>query len=109
MKVLIDEMLDERLVALIPNQEVKHVHHMGWDGLKNGALMLAAATEGFQAIVSGDKKMPFQQNMKDRPFALIILDIHPNKFSHQVACLPALIALFDRVQPSEIHTIQAPS
>jgi hypothetical protein len=45
---------------------------MGWRGIKNGALLDLMA-EGFQAIVTTDKSLPFQQNLAKRRIAAVIL------------------------------------
>jgi predicted nuclease of predicted toxin-antitoxin system len=45
MKLLLDECLDWRLRRDLPGHEVKTVHEMGWDGIKNGRLLALTAEE----------------------------------------------------------------
>jgi hypothetical protein len=46
---------------------------MGWSGVKNGKLLALAADE-FDAFVTVDKNMPYQQNLTTLPVAVIVLD-----------------------------------
>jgi predicted nuclease of predicted toxin-antitoxin system len=73
LKVLLDENVPHRLRRLIVNHEVITVDHLGWSGLKNGQLMAAADTEGFQVFVTGDKNIPHQQNLANYPLGIVML------------------------------------
>lgn len=46
---------------------------MGWSGVRNGKLLALAATS-FEAFVTVDKNMPFQQNLQTLPIALVALE-----------------------------------
>jgi hypothetical protein len=45
----------------------------GWEELTNGALMAAASDAGFATLITCDKNIVYQQNMKSRPIGLIVL------------------------------------
>jgi len=47
--------------------------YMGFGGLKNGELLSAAEVAGFEVIVTGDKTLEYEQNMKDRKIAVVSL------------------------------------
>jgi hypothetical protein len=53
---------------------------MGWRGIRNGALLDLMAEE-FQAIVTTDKNLPFQQNLARRRIAAVILPSNRNSHS----------------------------
>ncbi|HEX4797060.1 MAG TPA: hypothetical protein VH370_24930 [Humisphaera sp.] len=57
---------------------------MGWEKLENGALIRAAADDGFEAFLSIDKKLEHEQNLATLPMPIIVLDSVSN-------ALPALI------------------
>ena len=44
-----------------------------WDTLSNGDLLLAAEKAGFDVVVTADKNMRYQQNLKGRTIALVVL------------------------------------
>lgn len=73
MKVLFDHNVPKRLRSLLPGHLVKTSRELGWDTLRNGDLLNAAETNGFEAMVTGDKNMSFQQNLKGRKLALVVL------------------------------------
>jgi hypothetical protein len=45
----------------------------GWDRLVNGELIAAAEREGFDVLLTTDKNMRYQQNLKNRRIAFIVL------------------------------------
>ena len=46
---------------------------MGWSRLKNGDLLAAAESNGFDVMVTADQNLVYQQNLKDRKIALLVL------------------------------------
>ena len=62
---------------------------MGWSGVKNGKL-LALAGAAFEAFVTVDKSMPFQQNLSALPIALVVLDSVSNELHALLPLLPRL-------------------
>jgi hypothetical protein len=62
---------------------------MGWSGVRNGEL-LALAAPGFDAFVTVDKSMPFQQNLSRLPITLIALDSVSNELHVLLRLLPRL-------------------
>ncbi len=64
MRLLLDESLPRRLRAYLPGHSVKTVGDMGWRGYKYGRLLTAAAGE-FDAFITADKNLPYQQNGGD--------------------------------------------
>jgi predicted nuclease of predicted toxin-antitoxin system len=73
MKVLIDEGLPQQLRHYLPGHEVATVGYMGWRGNKNGKLLDLAEADGFDVLLTGDQRLPFQQNIGKRKIAVVIL------------------------------------
>lgn len=44
-----------------------------WKGTKNGKLMQLVETAGFDCLVTCDKNLPYQQNLTQRSFAVVVL------------------------------------
>ena len=63
MKLLLDESLPRPLADLLPGHDVRTVVQSGWSSLSNGELLRKAATE-FDALVTADQNIEFQQNLK---------------------------------------------
>jgi hypothetical protein len=45
----------------------------GWDRLTNGDLIAAAEDAGFEVLLTTDKNMRYQQNLKDRKIAFVVI------------------------------------
>jgi predicted nuclease of predicted toxin-antitoxin system len=59
MRVLLDECVDWRLLRDLTDHDTKTVKQLGWEKIKNGALLRAAADQ-FDVLVTVDKDMPSQ-------------------------------------------------
>ena len=77
MRLLLDESVPAKLRRHLPTHEVRTAVEMGWSGVKNGKLLVLAAT-AFDAFVTVDKNMPFQQNLSALPISLIGRSIDTN-------------------------------
>ncbi|MGD0696356.1 MAG: hypothetical protein ABSB82_16160 [Terriglobia bacterium] len=45
----------------------------GWDRLTNGELIEAAEAAGFELLLTTDKNMRYQQNLKGRKLAFVVI------------------------------------
>lgn len=63
MKLLLDECTPRRLKLDFTPHELFTVDDVGLKGVKSGALLRAAAAEGFDVLITVDRKIPFQQNL----------------------------------------------
>lgn len=73
MRILFDHNVPKKLRALLRGHYVSTSREMGWDTLKNGDLMSVAEANGFEAMVTGDKSISYQQNLEGRKLALVVL------------------------------------
>lgn len=73
-RVLLDNNLDHRFARLLPGHEVVHARLMGWKDFRNGDLITAAEREEFDALITGDKNLRYQQNLADRQISIITLN-----------------------------------
>ena len=62
---------------------------MGWEGIKNGELLARAAVE-FDALVTVDKNLQYQQNINALPIAVIVLYARSNELSYLMPLIPKL-------------------
>lgn len=105
---MLDENIDVELANLLVDHEVMHVNQLGWKSVTNGKLLQLAEENQFEAFITADKNMPYQQSMKGRPFPLVVLDIHPNNFENLAACVPELTKELGSYIPSQIYLIEGP-
>ncbi len=91
MRILIDECVDWRLSRDIVGHDVKTARQMGWASIKNGEL-LALAAQQFDAFVTVDRNLSFQQNVVAFPIAIIVLRACTNRLSDLRPLIPALLS-----------------
>ena len=80
MKVLLDECVDRRLAREIAGHEVTTAPDAGWASAKNGDL-LALAQDKFDAFVTTDRNLAFQQHLPKFSIAVLILRARSNRLS----------------------------
>lgn len=77
-QVLLDENLPRKLRLCLSGHTVVTTAYLGWAGLSNGALIAAAEGAGFDALVTADQSLNYQQNLKGRKLALVVLSTNKN-------------------------------
>ncbi len=99
MRLLLDESVPARLRRALPNHSVRTVGEMGWSGVKNGKL-LALAAAAFDAFITVDKNLPYQQNLSALPVAVIVLDARSIELPALLPLVPALELHLSSLKPN---------
>ncbi len=89
MRLLLDESVPSKLKRALPSHAVRTVVEMGWSGVKNGKLLALAAAD-FDAFITVDKNLPYQQNLRALPIALVVLDALSNELQCLLPLMPEL-------------------
>jgi predicted nuclease of predicted toxin-antitoxin system len=98
MRLLLDESVPARLYKSLPNHHVSTAVREGWSGVKNGKL-LALAAASFDAFITVDKNLRYQQNLQTLPIAVVVLDGHSNELHALLPLIPALEAALATLRP----------
>jgi hypothetical protein len=98
MRLLLDESVPAKLKRAIPAHTVSTVVEMGWSGVKNGKLLALAAAE-FDAFITVDKNLPYQQNLKALPIAVVVLDAVSNELPVLLLLIPELERQLGKLVP----------
>ena len=72
-RVLFDHWVPRPLRTQLIGCLVSTALEMGWAQLKNGELLDAAETAGFEVLITADKNLRYQQNLANRKIAIIEL------------------------------------
>ena len=72
MKVLLDACVPRLLRKYLPDHAVHTAQEMGWGQLKNGALLQAVELK-FNAFLTSDQNLKYQQNSTGRKLAILVL------------------------------------
>ncbi len=78
----------------------------GWAGMKNGELLEAAGNE-FDAIVTTDRGMPYQQNLSRFDLAVVVLEAKSNSYEDLASLMDRTNAALGEVVPGEATRIRA--
>jgi hypothetical protein len=73
MRILFDHGAPRGLGKLLIGHSVTAAKAKGWDQLANGNLLKAAEEAAFDLLLTTDQNIRYQQNMKDRKIALVVL------------------------------------
>lgn len=73
MRVLFDQGTPAPLRQHLQRHEVATAYECGWATLTNGELLDAAEKAAFGVLVTTDKNLRYQQNLKSRRIALVVL------------------------------------
>lgn len=80
MKLLLDENLPKRLKLDFENHEIYTVWDKGWNGKKNGELLRLMIDDNFDALLTFDKNLKFQQNFKKYTIPVLVLNTKDNSY-----------------------------
>jgi hypothetical protein len=105
MKILIDECLPRALKWHLGDHDCRTVQEMGWSGKKNGELLIVAAGERFEVLVTIDQGMAHQQNLAVRKIALLVIEAASNQIEDLVPLMPAARSVLDNIQPGSVVRI----
>lgn len=102
MRVLLDENVPRKLKhRLSPDHNVATVPERGWSGLLNGDLLRAADAE-FDALVTLDRGIAYQQDLTGLSLRLVVLRSGSNKYEDLLPLVPSIQAALGRARPGEI-------
>lgn len=93
-----------RSVGSFRGHVVRTLLEMGWDGLKNGALLARAGAE-FDVLLTADANMEFQQNLANLPISIIVLVAYSNDVNALRPLMGAVRDLLPIIEPGRLYRI----
>lgn len=108
MKLLLDAMMPEELGVLLVGHEVSHVGDLGWRHLSNGNLLNSGEGGGYEAVITKDANMPYQQNMVGRNIGLVIVRTQTQDMEDLLGLTPEILRALSELTPgSVVRVVQA--
>ncbi|MGO9586438.1 MAG: DUF5615 family PIN-like protein [Limisphaerales bacterium] len=105
MKVLVDECVPLKLVRLLTGHTFVSAQQKGWGGFKNGRLLALAEPE-FDLFLTSDRNLLYQQNLKGRKIAILLLST--NHWPTLKKRVPLVQAALDKILPDEFARLEIP-
>ena len=107
MRVLIDECIDERLRNHLPGQDCQTVRYAGLTGLKNGDLLTAAESAEYDAFLTLDQGVEYQQNLIDRKIAIVVFRAKSSRLKDLLPLIPACLTALESIQAGQLVRIES--
>lgn len=73
MCILFDHGTPSGIARQLTGHEVTEAIERGWDAISNGELLARAEEAGFDVLLTTDKRIQYQQNLKGRKIAIVVL------------------------------------
>ncbi len=80
---------------------------MGWAGMGNGVLLRLAADHGFDALVTVDRGIAYQQNLDDLPVPVVVMLALRNRLEELEPLVPEVIRVLSEALSKQIHVVSA--
>ncbi len=104
MRVLLDECVPRRLKRELPGHEVLTVTERGWSGVKNGELLALAVAE-FDAFLTVDQNLKYQQNLQTFPIGILLLVARDNRLKTLLPLMPDVREALAEIKAGEFVRI----
>ena len=105
MKILFDHGTPDPLRRVLAGHDVATAYELGWARLANGEL-LGAAEGKFDAMVTTDGQLRYQQNLKGRTLAILALSTTSWPRIRKHALL--VVAAVESLKPGEYQELEIP-
>jgi len=105
-RVLFDEDMPRELRRDLPDFEIRTAQEEGWSGLNNGELLRAAQGK-FGVLVTGDKRLQFQQNIAAFSIAVVVVSARSTRLVHMCPLVDRIKLAIDQAQPGTISLVAA--
>src|SRR5271168_2941199 len=101
MRLLIDECLPRAIKRLLGEHQCRTVQEMGWSGKSNGALFSLAEAQ-FDALVTADQGIEYEQDLANRRIAVLVLAARSNQLEDLTPFLPDARVALGTLQPGRV-------
>lgn len=104
MRVLLDECVTRYLKQDFTGHEVLTVEEAGFKGLKNGRLLRAASGQ-YDALVTVDQNLQYQQNLNTFALAVVVLKARRSTYPELKPLMPRVLESLEKLKPGEVVAV----
>ena len=104
MRVLLDGNLPRTFAALLPGHRVETVHQRRWSDLDDGPLLAAAEGE-YEAFLTADQNLRYQQNLRGRRLRIVVLRARRTSLPVLAPLAPAVLTALAAMEPGEVRIV----
>lgn len=107
MTILFDEGVPRQLRRLLGRDDITLLDERGWKGVKNGRLLQLAEENNFTVLITADQNLKYQQNLKGRKIAIIVLPY--NRRKAMPLLVPSIANALETMKPGDYIEIPNPN
>jgi len=102
MLLLLDECVPRPLKRDLVGHDVRHVVDMGWSSKRNGELLRLMVAEHFDALLTVDHNLEFQQNLRASGIGVVVVLAKTNRVKALRPLVPQILAALDLETAGEL-------
>ena len=102
MRILLDECVPRKLKNSFAKHDCRTVPEAGLAGKTNGELLILAERLDFEVLVTMDKGVEYEQNLRERKIAIIILRAKSNRLIDLLPHVPACLEHLRVITPGQL-------
>lgn len=106
MRILFDQGTPVAIAGFLREYTVRTALEEGWDRLANGDLLQAAEADGFDLVLTTDTNMAYQQNLKGRKIAIVVLT--GNRWRLVQRVIRKIVAAVNAAEPGSYAEVEIP-
>jgi hypothetical protein len=104
-RILFDEDAPRPLRRHLVGHEIITVQEVGWAGIKNGELLRLTAENASDVLLTFDQNLRYQQNLAQRPLALVVIIAPNKKINTLTPIVPRLLEVLSRAEPGQVYLV----
>ena len=105
-KVLLDENLPVKIKFRLQDVcDIFTVKDMDWNALENGDLINAMQKDGFDFLITSDKNLQYQQNIRAYTVCFIVLNIRDNNYETILPLIEKIKVVLENKVKSKLTVI----
>jgi len=105
-RVLFDQGTPVPLRDHLSHHSIRTAFELGWSALENGEFLARAEAEGFEALVTTDRNLKYQQNLAGRRIAIVVLST--TSWPRIQVSAPLVLRAIDSAVPGGYAEVQIP-
>jgi predicted nuclease of predicted toxin-antitoxin system len=102
MKILLDECVPCKLKTRFPGHECRTASEAGFAGKKNGELLRLAESADYDVLLTVDRGIEHQLNMRERRISVLILRSKSSRLRDLIPLVPDCLETLSALRPGEI-------
>jgi hypothetical protein len=105
MRLLLDECVPRPLLRDLTVHDAHHVVDMGWSSKRNGELLELMLGDRFDVLLTVDRNLPFQQNLRASGIGVVLVIAGTNRIKELRLVVPQILDALAVVKPGELVTV----